>query len=267
MPLYGDLDRVAKGLAAIGIGPEDPIKPEQLFPLDQWHYQGTEAVRRAAQHLGLNSSCRVLDVGSGIGGPARFLAHTVGCQVVALELQPRLHEIAADLTRRCGLTELVTHECGDVLVHPLPEAAFDAVVSWLVVHHIPDRPGVCARLVRALRPGGGCYIEDLYVRSVLSDEDLQDVRTVLVGNTVTGIAEFAAELRAAGFVNVGETDLTSDTKAFVAERMLGWQRDFDDNSRRYGIATCTALGAFYATVARLFGSGSLGCVSLTANRP
>src|SRR4051794_13699030 len=127
MPLYTYLDRIEKGLAAQGIGPADAIPPERLFPLDQWHYHGTEGIRAAAEQLGLSPGSCVLDVGSGIGGPARYLAHTYGCFVTALELQPELNAIAVDLTQRCGLAGRVSHVCGDALVHPIPNAAFDAI--------------------------------------------------------------------------------------------------------------------------------------------
>src|SRR3954447_18852909 len=102
IPLYTNLDRITKGLAALGIGSIDSIQPEQLFPFDQWHYHGTDAIRTAAEQLGITSTSQVLDIGSGVGGPARFLAYTTGCHVTALELQPKLHAIAVDLTRRCG---------------------------------------------------------------------------------------------------------------------------------------------------------------------
>jgi len=126
MPLYTNLDRIARGLAAQGIRPGDPIRPEQLFALDQWHYHGTEAIAAAAHALGLGSQSRVLDIGAGVGGPARYLAHTIGCHVTALELQPEVHAIGVDLTHRSGLADRVTHICGDALVEPLPDAGFDA---------------------------------------------------------------------------------------------------------------------------------------------
>src|SRR5271165_7088574 len=119
IPLYTHLDRINSLLAALGIGPTDPIRPEQLFPLDQWHYHGTNAIRAAADRLSLGPASRVLEIGSGIGGPARYLAHTTGCQVTALELQPKVHAIAADLTRRCGLDGRVLHVCGDALLWPM----------------------------------------------------------------------------------------------------------------------------------------------------
>ena len=142
MPLYTNLDRVARGLSALGIGPKDPIPPERLFALDQWHYHGTEAVRAAAERLGLGSSSRVLDVGSGVGGPARYLAYHFGCHVTALELQPALHAIAVDLTQRSGLDKRVTHICADALTYAFQDAAFDAVVSLLAFLHFRTDP-VC----------------------------------------------------------------------------------------------------------------------------
>ena len=153
MPLYTNLDRIERGLAAQGIGPGEAIRPEQLFALDQWHYHGTEAIAAAARALGLTAESRVLDVGAGVGGPARYLAHTTGCRVTALELQKPLHEIGVDLTRRTGLADRVTHVCGDALTHDFADGSFDAVVSFLAIVHIPDRPRLFDRLARALRAG------------------------------------------------------------------------------------------------------------------
>ena len=174
MPLYTNLDRIERGLAAQGIGPGDPIRPEQLFALDQWHYHGTEAIAAAARALGLGPQSRVLDVGAGVGGPARYLAHTTGCHVTALELQPELHAIGVDLTRRTGLADRVTHVCGDALAEPLPDAGFDAVVSWLAIVHIPERARLFRRLARALRSGGGCYVEDLCMHKPFAPRDWED---------------------------------------------------------------------------------------------
>ena len=185
MPLYTHLERVERALAALGIGRGDAIRPEQLFAIDQWHYHGTDAIRAAAEALGLGPASRVLDVGSGIGGPARYLAHITGCHVTALELQPELHEIGVDLTRRSGLEGQVTHLCGDALTYPLPLAEFDAVVSWLAILHIADRPRLFARLARALRAGGQCYVEDLSQRAPFAPRDLADLRGIVHGITVT----------------------------------------------------------------------------------
>ena len=84
MPLYRNLDRISLGLAAQGIGPSDPIPPETLFGEDQWHYHGTQAVELAASRLQIGALSDVLDIGSGIGGPARYLAYRYRCRVTAV---------------------------------------------------------------------------------------------------------------------------------------------------------------------------------------
>lgn len=267
MPLYTNLDRIARGLAALGIGPKDPIPPDQLFALDQWHYHGTEAIRAAAQRLGLGSASRVLDIGSGIGGPARYLAHTVGCHVTALELQSDLNAIAVDLTQRSGLSERVTHICGDALTYPLPDVAFDAVVSWLAILHIPDRPRLFARLARVLCRGGGCYIEDLCMRAPFAADDLHDLRTIVFGISMSSIEDYVNDLRAAGFVDVATTDLTGDWGPYAADRLAKWHADRMAYARVQGEGAYAAQEKFYSVIARLYESGSLGGVRLIAHVP
>jgi sarcosine/dimethylglycine N-methyltransferase len=267
MPLYTHLDRVERALAALGIGRGDSIRPEQLFAIDQWHYHGTDAIRAAAQALGLGPASRVLDVGAGIGGPARYLAHITGCHVTALELQPELHQIGVDLTRRSGLEGRVRHLCGDALVHPLPLAEFDAVVSWLAILHIADRPGLFARLARALRAGGKCYVEDLSQRAPFAPQDLADLRGIVCGITVTSQADYAADLRAAGFVQVATTDLTSDWAPYAAERLRTWRQNRAAYSSVQGEDAYLAHEKFYAVVSQLYDSGSLGGIRLVAHMP
>jgi cyclopropane fatty-acyl-phospholipid synthase-like methyltransferase len=267
MPLYTHTDRIARGLAAQGIGPDDPIPPERLFALDQWHYHGTDAIRDAAVRLGLGPGSRVLDVGAGVGGPARYLAHAFGCGVTAVELQPELHALGLDLTRRSGLADRVTHINGDALTCPLPDAGFDAAISFLAILHMPDRRALFARLARALRPGGGLFIEDLCMRAPFAPADLRDLREVVFGIVVTGIEDYAADCRAAGFVDVQPTDLTPDWAPFAAARLRAWRAGRAEYARIHGQGAYAAQELFYAVILRLYDSGSLGGVRLVARMP
>ena len=264
VPLYTHVERVARGLAARGIGPNDAIPPAELFALDQWHYHGTDAIRDAGTFLGLSPTSRVLDIGSGIGGPARFLAHTTGCHVTALELQPELHRVGLDLTRRSGLLERVTHLCGDALEHPLSLQAFDAVISFLAIVHIPHRPALMKRVRDALRPGGQCYIEDLACRAPFTPRDLEDLHRVVHGVSVTSIEDYAGDLRQAGLVDVVATDLTDDWAPYAAGRLAGWRRDREVYSAVSGQEAWAAQDLFYTVIDRLYRSGSLAGVRLTA---
>lgn len=267
MPLYTNLDRIERGLAVAGIGPRDPIPLEKLFALDQWHYHGTDAIRAAIEPLGLKPESCVLEIGSGIGGPARYLAHTVGCHVTALELQSDLNAIAADLTERTGLADRVTHICADALTYPFPDAAFDAVVSWLAILHIPDRPRLCARLARALRGGGGCYIEDLCIRAPFAPDDLRQVREIVFGISLSNAQDYANDLRTAGVVSVAITDLTSDWAPFATERLTAWRANHEAYARVHGEGAYAAQEKFYSVIAHLYETGSLGGIRLLAHVP
>ena len=263
MALYVNPRRIYNELTEADAG-ENPLAPEQLFPFDQIHYEGTDAVRAAAEMLGLTSDHRVLDVGSGLGGPARYLAHTTGCHVTALEIQEEMHTIASDLTRRCHLASPVTHVRGDALTIPLPDRSFDAVVSWLAVHHIHDRPRLCERMARALRPGGQVYIEDLCQRVPFSEADLLDVRNTLHGISMTSAEEYERDFRNAGFSTVALIDMTGRWAAFCARRAAAWQEAHARHVRVHGEDTHSRLERFFLTVTRLFDGGSLGGLRIVA---
>ena len=236
MPLYVNVERINNELAALGIGNDEALTPAQLFPFDQYHYHGTDAVRVATHLLGLGPTSHVLDVGSGMGGPARYLASTIGCHVTALELQSELHALAARLTARCGLEQHITHVCGDALTAAFPDAAFDAVVSWLVFHHIPERPHLLARLARILRRGGQCYIEDLYQRAPFTASDLPDVHHTIFGVTLTSIADYVRDLHEAGFTGITATDMSEDWATFCGVRTAAWQAERPRHVRVHGEA-------------------------------
>ena len=95
MNLYSQVERIYNDLRALGIEDEAPLDVETLTPFDQYHYFGTDAVDEAISMAGITADSKVLDVGSGLGGPARYLAKATGCKVTALELQDDLNEVAA----------------------------------------------------------------------------------------------------------------------------------------------------------------------------
>ena len=145
----------------------------------------------------------------------------------------------------------------------LPAASFDAVVSWLAIVHIPERPRLLAHVAQSLRPGGGCYIEDLCMRAPFSSADARDLRTVVYGLTATTIADYVDDLRAAGFADVQSADLTPDWAPFAASRLAAWRQNRDAYSRVHGDGAYAAQEHFYAVISRLYDGGSLGGVRVT----
>lgn len=153
---YANATIVARVLAALGRTSEDkaPLTPEMLYPLDQLHGGGLAATRKNVAQLGLGPSHRVLDVGCGAGGPARYMAATFGCHVTGIDLTQDFVAAAIDLTARCGLGERVAFRQNDALALPFADASFDAATCLNVTMNIADKEGVAREIARVLQPGG-----------------------------------------------------------------------------------------------------------------
>jgi SAM-dependent methyltransferase len=159
----GFTDRIKSALATIA--PEvQTLTVAQLAPLDQFHIRGILATAESAAAAGLEPSTRVLDLGCGIGGPARYLAATFGCKVTGVDLSPGFIDAATYLTVRCGLSDSVTFQVGDALHLPFEDAAFDTVFLQHVAMNVENRPALYAEVRRVLTPGGRFVTYDLVLR-------------------------------------------------------------------------------------------------------
>lgn len=114
--------------------------------------------------VGLDAFTRVLDLGCGIGGPARYLATTFGCKVTGVDLSPGFIDAATYLTARCGLSDRVTFQVGEALHLPFDDASFDAVFLQHVAMNIADRTALYREMRRILAPGGRLATYDLVLR-------------------------------------------------------------------------------------------------------
>ena len=136
MKLYNHVDRIYNELKELGKINSEFLFVEEITNFDQLHYCGTEAVDFSINKVGIDSSMSILEIGSGIGGPARYIANKTGATVMALELQSDQNSIALHLTERCGLSKKVKHVCGDFLTYDWEGKKFDVIVSWLALYHI-----------------------------------------------------------------------------------------------------------------------------------
>lgn len=150
----GDLaEKILAGLRATGKDP-DALTPEDLTPVDQFHMGGARATRELIQRAGLREGMRVLDVGGGLGGPARTLAAETGCTVTVLDLTEEYCAVGEMLTARTGLGDRVTFQHGNALDMPFPDGTFDAVWTQHSTMNIEDKERLYTEIYRVLRPGG-----------------------------------------------------------------------------------------------------------------
>jgi len=157
----GDLlQRLQAALVDDGVDPLHPT-PEALAPYDQFHGRGLEATEDLAAMVQPAPDDHLLDVGSGIGGPARYLARRFGCRVTGIDLTPEFCDVATHLTERQGLQPQVDFRVGDATALPLGDAAFDGAYSMNVSMNIADKARLYRELWRVLKPGGWLLLSEL----------------------------------------------------------------------------------------------------------
>lgn len=149
-------DMAARILAALRSvnGHDAPITPDGLAPLDHFNARGVAATQELAALLEPLAGESILDIGSGIGGPARWIAARFGCSVTGVDITPAFCQAARVLNAACGMTDQVRVLQGDATALPLPDACFDRAFSHGVVMSISDKRGFCREAFRVLRPGG-----------------------------------------------------------------------------------------------------------------
>ena len=133
----------------------DPARPtfEALAPYDHFHGRGLEATEDIANRLPISGTDHVLDVGSGLGGPARYMARRFGCRVSGVDLTAEFCDVARHLTSLLGLEERVSFEQCDALSMPYRDAAFDGAYSMNVTMNIADKRALYREIHRVLKPG------------------------------------------------------------------------------------------------------------------
>lgn len=136
-----------------GINPQE-VTVAQLAPVDNYHWLRLAGTLALADAAAISRSERVLDVGGGIGGPARQLASRVGCHVTVLDVTPEYCAVGERLTEWTGLPELVTFVHGSALDMPFPDGGFDVLWTQHATMNIPDKPRLYSEIARVVRPGG-----------------------------------------------------------------------------------------------------------------
>jgi sarcosine/dimethylglycine N-methyltransferase len=135
-------------------GPDVPITPDTLAPIDHFHGKGVIATEELAAALQPEPGDHLLDIGCGIGGPARWIAAKYACRVTGVDLTPEFCEAARTLNGLCGLADRVEILQGSALSLPVPDKSFDRAYSQAALMNISDKRGVFREAFRVLRPGG-----------------------------------------------------------------------------------------------------------------
>ena len=238
-------------------GPEDQrLTPQQLAMLDQFHTRGVAATAELAKLVGITRDMSVLDVGSGVGGPARYLATTYGCRVTGVDLSEPFVEAARYLTERTGQSSLVSFQPASALDLPFDDGQFDAVLLQHVAMNIADRARLYHEIRRVLKPGGRFATYDVVLVSSEPNYPLPWARTPATSFLLTAAATREA-IESAGFRTLIWQDDIEAVKAWAAQlRASGPQPP-----PNLGVVMGPDFALLTANLGRNFLEGRLGIVT------
>lgn len=150
-------------LAAVRAAGKDSgaLTAADLAPVDEFHVGGSEATQLLAQGMRLRPGMRLLDVGCGIGGPARYFAGAQKCRVTGVDLTEEFVNTAQSLTKLVGLEGSAEFRCASALELPFEAGAFDGVYMIHVGMNLPDKLSVFREVARVLKPAARFTIFDL----------------------------------------------------------------------------------------------------------
>lgn len=235
------LHRITEAVDAM----EPPIDARRLAPLDQFHMGGLAATAAFAERIGIATGARVLDAGSGLGSPARYLAETFGARVDGIDLAPDYVAVADLLTRRAGLTDLVTFHEGDLTALPFDAAQFDLVWTQHVAMNIADRASLYREFRRVLKPGGRLAFYDPLAADGHPDL-IYPVPWAQAPETSTllTIDETRSVLEQAGFAVTHLDEVTQEA--------IGWALQQGSSTEPSAVNAATIVGARMAEMAANF---------------
>ncbi|NQV60212.1 MAG: class I SAM-dependent methyltransferase [Alphaproteobacteria bacterium] len=157
----GDLyQAIIDGLAAAGKDVAH-LQPDDLVPLEHFHGRGVKATAELAASLSPSRDDEILDIGSGIGGPARYFARTYGCRVVGIDLTAEFCDVARRLNQAVGLSDNIQIEQGSATALPFDDGRFDGAYTQNVSMNVADKAAFFGEAHRVLRPGATFALSEL----------------------------------------------------------------------------------------------------------
>lgn len=151
---------IFEALAAAGKD-VDNLTLQDLEPVDEFHVRGREATAELARSARLDETMHVLDVGSGVGGPSRYLAVEFGCRVTGLDLTEEYCRAAQVLADRLGLADRILYRQGNALNMPFDDESFDVAWTQHTAMNIEDKPRLYSEMWRVVKRGGLMAIYDI----------------------------------------------------------------------------------------------------------
>ncbi len=248
--------QIFDAVAERGIAKKD-ITEEVLQLHDQDHYGGTNAVDRLMTQASFISSDHLLDVCSGVGGPARYISWKSGCRVTGLDLTASRVAGAVELTKAAGMSQHVDFLKGNALEMPFDDHTFTCVIGQEAFAHIPNKKQLISECARVLKPGGRMVFSDIMSHQKLSPENTDRLFEGMRFSEIATLEDYTNLLANAGLSSVQTIDLSSEWTRILVDRHAMYRSFEHQTVTRLGREHFDRYDRAYEHFVGLYSSGVL----------
>jgi SAM-dependent methyltransferase len=213
----------------------DNLTEDRLKEFDQDHYGGIGAVELLIERAGIRSAHRVLDICAGVGGPARWIAHRVGCRVTGLDLTTSRVIAARRLTERVGLQDRVDFVEGDAMNMPLPDKAYDVIVGEEAWVHVPDKVALIRECTRVAKRPCVMGFTDIVARRPLAPEEANGLSWAIEDATAVEPQLYLNTLLDHGWLIRECVDLGEEWTHVLVDRLAMYRTLRDTTVAKFGV--------------------------------
>ncbi len=245
---------------------EAELTEDILQSYDQDHFGGTDANDVLVKEAGIGRRHHVLDVCSGMGGPARYLAHNTGCRVTGLDLTQSRVDGASRLTSIVGLDDLITFQQGNALENPFSDETFDRVISQEAFCHIPDKPRLISECIRVLKRGGRMAFTDILARPGISGQSRERLIKEMTQVDLVTLDEYRRLLEGEGCTVMTAEDLSEYWTEILKARLAMYRGLKEHTVAKFGAEHFEKWDSAYAHFVGLYEAGELGGGRFIAGR-
>lgn len=242
------------------------LKQSDLTPFDNDHYGGEQAIATLASRAGITAADRVLDVGSGMGGPARYLADTIGCRVTGLDITESRCRGATELANIVGLNHLVEFRVGDATNMPFDDACFTTVIGQEAWSHIDNKKQLLSECGRVLVQRGVLAFTDITEIGDLTVADRERLCRQAHMPSFGTYDGYRRLITASGMTVISQEDLSQEWAEILAKRVDMYRSLEAETTERFGRAHYEAFIDMYTFFASMFINRKLGGARFVAVR-
>ncbi len=196
---------------------KDKITQKDISAVDEFHIRGADATHELITESGINKDSKILDVGCGIGGPARVIAFETGCKVTGIDLTEDFIRTAKLLSELVGLDDRTEFICADATKLPFNDETFDIVWTQHAQMNIKEKDKLYSEIFRVLKKGGKFIYYDIF--STGNDPlfyPLPWAEKINISHLIT-VHEYDELLKKTGFKGIQKTDKTEKSINFFRD--------------------------------------------------